>query len=259
LPTEYVEFNTKWGVPSGWPASRTVPAWHRLAEPRGEYGPFAFQIASGTRVYEYPWTFFNADLAPGSRVLDVGGCVGGLQYVLALEGHDVVNVDPFEDGAGLPTGSARHPITPDLHARLNEAFGTEVELVEKRIQEADLPEASFDRAVCVSVLEHLGQEAAQDAAAEVGRLLKPGGLFALTVDLFLDLEPFGVLKTNCYGTNIDVSALVASSGLELVSGDKRELFGYPEFDGARVVTLLPELLIAERYPVMTQTLLLRKP
>src|SRR5690348_14117447 len=99
MPAEYTEFNTKFGAPNGWPASRTVPAAQRLEDPRAEYGPFAFQIASGTRVFEYPYTFFKAQAQPGARVLDVGGCVGGLQYVLAMEGYSVVNVDPFHEGA----------------------------------------------------------------------------------------------------------------------------------------------------------------
>jgi 2-polyprenyl-3-methyl-5-hydroxy-6-metoxy-1,4-benzoquinol methylase len=260
LPDEYVEFNNTWGVPYGWPASRKVQAQQRLDEPRREYGPFAYQIASGTRIFEYPWAFQTANAAPGSRVLDVGGCVGGLQFVFALSGCKVVNVDPFDEGAsGWPSGSARYTLSPGLHERLNEAFGTEVELVRQRIQETDLSDGSFDVAVSVSVLEHLGQSDAEQAAARVGRLLAPGGLFVATIDLFLDLEPFGVLHRNCYGTNIDVAALVARSGLTLVSGDPRELFGFPEFDRDRVVANLDDILVAERYPVVSQAIVLRRP
>jgi SAM-dependent methyltransferase len=260
LPDKYLEFNRKWGVPTGLPAADPVRRSERLAEPRAEFGPFAFQIASGTRVFEYPWAFFAADTAPGTRLLDIGGCVGGLQFVYALEGCHVVNVDPFEeDAAGWPAGRNREPMTPELHDRLNTVFGTDVKLVQSRIEDADLAEGSFDRAVCLSVLEHLGQAEAEAAAARIGQLLAPGGLFVATVDLFLDLEPFGVLKRNLYGTNIDVSGLVASSGLELVSGDRRELHGFAEFDLDRIVTELDDLLIATHYPVASQALVLRKP
>jgi hypothetical protein len=55
-----------------------------------------------------------------------------------------------------------------------------------------------------------------------------------------------------------VGALVMDSGLTLVYGDPRELLGRPEFDVDRVVRLLPELLIAASYPVLTQTLILEK-
>jgi len=260
LPEEYKDFNARWGAPAGLPGTWNVPLQKRLDDPCAEYGPFAFQIAGGTRVFEYPWVYLAADAAPGSRVLDVGGCVGGLQYVFALEGCQVVNVDPFDEtSGGWPSGSARIVLPPDMHERLNKVFGTDVELVRKRLQDADLAEGSFDRVICVSVLEHLEQVDAQDLVAAAGRLLAPGGIFVATVDLFLDLEPFGVLSRNFFGTNIDVAALVERSGMELVTGDRRELFGFPEFDRDRIVSMLDELLISYRDPVVSQALVLRKP
>jgi SAM-dependent methyltransferase len=260
MPDEYATFNARWGVPFGLPEASTVSLVERLNRPRAEYGPFAFQLASGTRQFEYPWTFLTADVTPGCRVLDVGGCVGGLQFVLALAGCRVVNVDPLqESAAGWPSGSSRFPITPEVHDRINQALGTDVTLIPKRLQDADLADASFDRVVCVSVIEHLGEAEARDTVAHIGRLLAPGGLFLTTIDLFLDLKPFGVLSRNGYGTNIDVAGLVRASGLELVGGDPRELFGFEEFDRDRIVAQLDELLVAPRYPVVAQTLVLRKP
>jgi SAM-dependent methyltransferase len=260
LPDGYVNFNQRWGAPHGRPAAGRVPLPDRLGEPRAEYGPFAFQIASGTRVFEYPWIYSMAGVTPGCRVLDAGGCVGGLQFVLAMQGCQVVNVDPFDEGGnGWPVGSARHVVTPEHHERLNQLFRTDVQLITKRLQDADLPDGSFDRVVSVSVLEHLPQAEAQALVAQAGRLLAPGGLLLATVDLFLDLEPFGVLSSNCYGTNLDLAALVAGSGLELEFGDRRELFGFPEFDRDRIVAQLDDLLVAPRYPVVSQAIALRKP
>ena len=260
MPDEYATFNARWGVPFGRPEASTASLVERLNRPKAEYGPFAFQLASGTRVFEYPWTFLTADVAPGHRVLDVGGCVGGLQFVFALSGCQVVNVDPLHEGAdGWPSGSARFAITPEVHDRINQAFGTDVQLIPKRLQDAALEESSFDRVVCVSVIEHLGDADARDAVAHIGRLLRPGGLFLTTIDLFLDLKPFGVLSQNGYGTNIDVAALIQASGLELVGGDRRELFGFPEFDRDRIVAQLDDILVAPRYPVVSQALVLRKP
>lgn len=260
MPDEYGEFNARWGVPFGRPEAGAASLVERLREPKAEYGPFAFQLASGTRTFEYPWTFLTADVAPGCRVLDVGGCVGGLQFVFALAGCRVVNVDPLHEGAdGWPSGSARFAISPEVHERINQALGTDVELIPKRLQDAGLADEAFDRVVCVSVIEHLDEADAHDAVAHIGRLLAPGGLFLTTIDLFLDLKPFGVLSRNGYGSNIDVAALVAASGLELVGGDPRELFGYDEFDRDRIVAQLDELLIAPRYPVVSQAIVLRKP
>jgi SAM-dependent methyltransferase len=258
LPDKFADFNTRWGVPYGLPAASGVGLGRRHTSPRAEFGPFAFQSHSGTRVFEYPWVFFAADTSPGCRVLDVGGCVGGMQFVFALEGCEVVNVDPFEENSGgWPT--TPWPVGPDLHERLNETFGTNVELVQKRIQDSGLVEGSFDRVVCVSVIEHLDQPDAEDLVEFAGRLLVPGGLLVATVDLFLDLKPFGVLSRNGFGTNVDVAAIVAASGLELVAGDRRELFGYPEFDLDGMVARLDELLVSPTYPVASQAIVLRKP
>jgi len=258
LPAEYQEFNGRWGAPFGLPAAMGAGLRQRHSNPLPEYGPFAFQIPSGTRIFEYPWSFFATKPGPGCRVLDVGGCVSGLQFVLALEGCQVVNVDPFEDGSeGWPL--EYYSATPELHDRLNKVFGTDVELVTKRLQDASLAEGSFDRVVCISVLEHLAHVDGQDLVEYAGRLLAPGGLFVATIDLFLDVEPFGVLPRNSFGTNVDVAGLVANSGLELVEGDRRELYGFPEFDRDRVVAHLDELLISPRYPVVSQALVLQKP
>lgn len=261
LPEEYLAFNQRWGVPLGWPEAGGVSLAERLADPKREYGPFAFQLASGTRILEYPWAFLTADAAPGSRILDVGGCLGGLQFVFALSGCQVVNVDPLDEGGvGWPYASSqRLAVTPEVHDRINAALGTDVVLIPKQLQDAELAEESFDRAVCLSVLEHLSDADARDVVARIGSLLRPGGLFLATIDLFLDLKPFGVLTRNLYGTNIDVRALVEASGLELVGGDPRELFGYPEFDRDGIVAQLDELMVAERYPVLTQTIVLRRP
>jgi SAM-dependent methyltransferase len=258
LPDEFADFNVRWGVPYGLPAATGVGLGRRHISPRPEFGPFAFQSHSGTRVFEYPWVFFAAQTAPGCRVLDVGGCVGGMQFVFALEGCRVVNVDPFEEhSGGWPT--TPWPVGQDLHDRLNETFGTDVELVPKRLQDAGLAEDSFDRVVCVSVIEHLDQTDAEDLAAFAGQLLVPGGLLVTTVDLFLDVKPFGVLSRNGFGTNLDVAAIVAASGLELVVGERRELFGFPEFDQDRLVAQLDELLVSPTYPVVSQALVLRRP
>lgn len=260
LPEEYLAFNQRWGVPLGRPEAAVASLAERLTNPKAEYGPFAFQLASGTRILEYPWAFLAADAPSGSRVLDVGGCLGGLQFVFALTGCHVVNVDPLhEGGVGWPYASQRLAVTPEVHDRVNAALGTDVVLIPKQLQDAELAEESFDRAVCLSVIEHMSDADARDVVARIGSLLKPGGLFLATIDLFLDLKPFGVLTRNGYGTNIDVRALVEASGLELVGGDPRELFGFPEFDRDRIVARLDDLLISERYPVVAQTLVLRRP
>jgi hypothetical protein len=112
--------------------------------------------------------------------------------------------------------------------------------------------------VCLSVLEHLDQADARSTVEHMVEALAPGGILVGTVDLFLDLKPFGVLDRNQHGTNLDIRGLVDGLTATLVHGDPRELHGFAEFDVDRIVTLLPELYRSSSYPCLTQTLILRK-
>ncbi|WP_433254729.1 SAM-dependent methyltransferase [Streptosporangium sp. CA-135522] len=266
LPEEQREWNERWGVPYGH-LTQELSIRQRLEDPDpARFGPFAYQRNNHTRLFEYPWAYFTAETKPGMRVLDVGGGLGGLQFVLSSEGCEVVNVDPearevesWADKRGW-TGfpSVGVPLTEQNHKRLNEAFGTSSRLVTQRIQEADLPAGSFDRAFCLSVIEHVGQQEAREMLQAIHTLLAPGGLCLLTIDLFLDVKPFGVLDKNVWGTNVDVYELVSDLGFEVVAGDPRELLGFPEFDLDRVVGLLPELLMGY-FSALSQAVALRKP
>lgn len=268
LPTAFTGWNEEWGAPFGYLGNRDFREGRepdgslRLAdsEPASpEVGPFGFQPNSSTRIYEYPWAFFAAELEPGMRTLDIGGGVSGFQFVLAQQGCAVTNVDPT---ARADYNTWSDPgfvgLSPERHALLNRIFGTDVRLVAERIQDADLEPGSFDRVFCLSVLEHVEPDEALQMLTSAAGLLRPGGRVLLTVDLFLDLRPFGVLTRNRWGINMDVGSLVKGSGLTLVYGDPRELLGMQEFDVDRVVRLLPELLIGASYPVLTQTLVLEK-
>ncbi len=126
------------------------------------------------RIVEQPFVFGAlAGLAPGSRILDVGGSESTVGLSLATLGHRVTVVDPRP-----------HPLA---HANLTHAAC--------RLDELDAP-APFDGAVALSAVEHFGLEhyagaatpaeprADLDALARLRGLLAPGGLLVLTV-------PFG--------------------------------------------------------------------
>ena len=87
----------------------------------------------------------------------------------------------------------------------------------------------------------------------------PGGRFVLTVDLFLDLEPFSYETKNITGVNVDVRWLVETSGLQLQQGDATELHGYPEFDPKRIMGNLFSYEYGAFYPALAQALVLVKP
>lgn len=99
---------------------------------------------------------------PGKAVLDLG-CAGGfMAEALEDRGATVTGIDPAHqaiDAARAHAASQGHAITYDIG-------------VGEALPYAD---AAFDAVVCVDVLEHV-----QDlpmVLAEVGRVLRPGGLF----------------------------------------------------------------------------------
>ncbi|MET8005443.1 class I SAM-dependent methyltransferase [Nonomuraea glycinis] len=250
LPPEYLEWNRTWGCPYGRGRAAMVSLRERLRAPDAEaYGPFAFQPERGLKTFQYPWAYFTADPQPGMRALISGAGLGGLQFVLAMEGVDVVNVDPTVAGGS----------TVEAHARLNDAYGTDVRLIGDLSEAAELPAGSFDRVFLLSTLDNLGRDAGRAVLSNAADLLAPGGLCLLTSDLLLHLRPFGVLAGGDAERNVDLYELTKEVGLEMSYGDPRELNGFPEFDPVHVVQALPEIYVGPYYSSASQNLVLHRP
>lgn len=255
LPPRYQNWNRAHGAPSGFQRPRRelfrrfypAEAWQRLR------GPFGLQSNNRTRVFEYPWAYYAADLSSPRKIVEIGGSLSGFQFVLSRAGHEVVNIDPGMEAAGVGWPSDIEEI-----GKLNDWFGTSVELRPTTIDKAELPDDYFDYFFSISVLEHLPQSDLQEVMRHARRCLKPGGRFIITLDLFLNLYPFTTRHENEFGTNQDVRHMVEMSGLELVEGDRSKLFGFPEFDAARIQSELEAYFIGN-YPVLTQCLTLQRP
>lgn len=256
LSSEFVAWNRHWGAPFGrdpWWRDRLPRSGRRTLAAMRALGPFAFQRNNTTRAFEYPWAFFAVGPEPGLRVLEIGGGLSGLQFVLSACGARVVNVDPGEVSTGKGWS-----LDPDQFDRLNRAFRSEVELRKCTLDAAHLPDAGFDRVVSISALEHVSERELPILMKEIGRVLRPGGLLVLTVDLFLDLAPFSDRLENRYGRNLSIPYIVAASQLELAAGERSELNGFVEFEPRTILAKLPELLYGAGWPAVTQALVLRK-
>jgi len=256
LPENFAAWNRQYGSPAGYDRPRRTllrrfysdDAWLRLS------GPFAIQPGNNsTRRFEYPWTFHAADLSQPRTIVELGGSLAGPQFVLARLGHHVINVDP-----GLEAGGLGWPVDQASITRLNEWFGTDVRLINTTLDRAGLADNSVDVMFSISVLEHLTAKELTLVMRHAGRCLRPGGRFIITLDLFLNLAPFTSRLNNEYGTNQDVSRMVAESGLRLVAGDRAQLNGFAEFDPQQILSHLEQYLIGS-YPVLTQCIVLEKP
>jgi SAM-dependent methyltransferase len=254
LPEEYRGWNRRHGAPFG----RRLPGLHRVQRFLPESvlarlrGPFGIQENNTVREFEYPWAYFATPVRSGSDVLDFGGGLGGFQLVLARAGCRVVNVDPGMDATGIGW-----PCDDSSMRRLNRLFGTSVQLRNTVIERAELADDAFDVAYSLSVLEHLPPDELATAMKEVHRVLRPGGHFVMTVDLFLNIAPFTRTPRNKFGTNLDLRWLLAQAPFDLTAGTPSELNGFEGFSTEWVLSNLASLLVGD-YPALCQCLVLRK-
>jgi len=264
LPMEYDRWNRTWGAPFGRhqfasqmlkrAGTATRDSVLGSATMRRARGPFAFQWNTVTRTYEYPWAYSQvADLGP-SRILEIGGALSGLQFVLAKDGHDVHNVDPFHNYGNGAYG----PDPVAEHASLNRAFGTDVRLHRSSLPAADLT-GSFSAIISISTLEHLTADEVRATLTAVKQLLAPGGVLVLTIDLFLNLVPFCHRATNAWGHNLSVAWIEEFLGYSMVAGDRRELYGYAEFSSDAILSRLEEFAMNFDFPQMAQLVAFRAP
>lgn len=104
------------------------------------------------------------NIGPGERVLDVAAGTGNAAIPAAVAGADVVASD----------------LTPELFVagrRRAEAAGVELEWVEADAEALPFDDASFD--AVLSTFGHMFAPRHEVAAAEIARVIRPGGRFGL--------------------------------------------------------------------------------
>ena len=118
--------------------------------------------------------FARFPVSPGDRVLDMGCGAGRHAFALYRRGADVVALDldeaELKDVAGMFAAMREAGEAP--------AGGT-AQAVRGSAYALPFEDDAFDRVVAAEVLEHLPQD--ERAMTELFRVLKPGGLIAVTV------------------------------------------------------------------------------
>jgi SAM-dependent methyltransferase len=158
------------------------------------------------------------EIAEGERVLDVACGTGNVAIPAAAKGAEVTGID----------------ITPELleDAKRNaEKYGVNVEWVEGDAQDLPFEDDSFD--VVVSTFGCMFAPDHRKAAAEITRVLRPGGRFGvvawrpegnigrffLTVSKYAPPPPEGFQPPPLWGLRDHVSEIFAPSGAELTFTD----------------------------------------
>lgn len=132
-----------------------------------------------SRIWEYPYVFHHLKKAIETRlpskptVVDLGSGVTFFPFSVARLGYEVIcmDTDPI-CGTDLDKAKNSVPYEPGS-VSFNKIEG----------QTYDLEDASIDALYCISVLEHIPDF--ESTISEIHRVLKPNGLFILTIDLDL--------------------------------------------------------------------------
>jgi SAM-dependent methyltransferase len=148
------------------PMTRFMEWLNSLAGPLGLQ-----QFTNWSKVWEYPWLWLDRlDRIDWSRshLVDLGSALSPIPWICALLGARVTLIE---------TRDRYIPIWQTLRDRLR--INVKWELV--RDERIPLPDVSADAVTTFSVLEHQPDKAA--AVAEAVRILRPGGVLALSFDI----------------------------------------------------------------------------
>jgi SAM-dependent methyltransferase len=129
-----------------------------------------------SRLWEYPYAILSADLKPALSCADIGcGMTGFTPYLKEVAGCEVTGVDPDIFEEGIKYGG--HGVSRTFLQT------TGLRVLEGDMENLPLADNSQDRVFCISVIEHVPHAVARRGMQEMARVLKPGGLAIVTMDV----------------------------------------------------------------------------
>ena len=174
-----------------------------------------------TKLWENVWTIHHSGVKSGHRVLDVGGASTPFSFYLAEMGCSVAVIDNDWGNCGTiyNANDVAKKMSWDLKAIDHD--------IAKRWP---FPDQSFDRVFSICTIEHLTSQVRRFMMMETGRVLKPGGIAAITMCYDPNHEVLLVDKGLRFGYRDKLEAdVIRPSGLSLYGG--KELIDFHEEKG----------------------------
>jgi SAM-dependent methyltransferase len=136
-----------------------------------------------SRQVEWPWVLTHGEFDLNHRVLDIGGGWSVLKFGLANRCQRVHCIDIERENLTK---------AQDGIAAVFDKFDWDMNITQQVADVRDIPffDNTFDRVVCVSVLEHV-PDGHTRGLEEMIRVLKPGGHLLLTLDVAVDGPLYG--------------------------------------------------------------------
>lgn len=162
--------------PISCPLIRMARSWSDSQELKFNGLPYSIQPSPlhWSRQREWPWIIQEAELNDTKRVLDIGGSWSVLKFSLATRCEEVVTLDIEPDHI------QKGKITIDRLGFKN------ITQILGDVREMKFPDNTFDVVVNCSVMEHV-EENRFEGIKECVRVLKPSGIFLLTMDVVKDV------------------------------------------------------------------------
>ena len=184
----------------------------------------------------FEWIARHADLPAGADVLDIG-CGPGWLWA---EGRDV-----FPDGLSLTLADFSPGMVADA-VKAAEAAGryAGVEGVVADASKLPFADASFDAVLACHMLYHVPD--ARIALGEFKRVLRPGGILAVTTNLEGNMGPFYALGAAAFGGKASDPAadIFGLRKAEQLVGEQFENTTVLEVPGELAVTSVEDLVLA---------------